>query len=428
MSEIVLRGYQSTAVASVFAAWNEGARNVCLVAPPGAGKTEMAKASIASTVDSGRKALWVVHQRDLAQQAVARLSATFGHEVVGGLFGGYSCNPSAKIVVATIQSLLRQGSLLSGFGVAYLDECHHYAADAWRNVEGLQRGGFPRVLGGTATPEREDGKPLGDMFERLVVAASYSELISGGYLVKPKIVRPRRYLGGDWAANPIDAWAEYGCLPGIMWLPSVELSKKIADDAVARHRTAASITEDTSQSEREEIVTGFERGTVELITNFSTMLEGIDFPGAMSGTLCRSFVANGTYLQATGRLLRVHPDGVGVIKVIIDLTGCTVRHGLPYQDREYSLDGKVAISGPSNTGTGGGYERHDPEVRNVELVHDFSESDIPARVELPIPDKEWLNAKRRADSQYRDLVKRIGAKAANAIMRRSAQQSERTAT
>src|SRR5690606_5869589 len=202
---------------------------------------------------------------------------------------------------------------------------------------------FRRELGGTATPERERGEPLGDVFDELVVAASYSELIQRGYLVRPKIAQPRRSLGANWSRNPLDAWAHYGGWQGILWVPSIDLAEHYAEQASQRRINAVCISERTTPERRAKAVDDFESGKAKLLTNVATLLEGVDFPQCRVAILGRRFKTVGSYLQATGRVLRPHEKKESAL--VIDLTGCTVRHGLPYQDREYSLTGKEAIEG-----------------------------------------------------------------------------------
>ena len=73
--------------------------------------------------------------------------------------------------------------------VVILDEAHHFVADAWGEVAKYYKDAL--VFGFTATPERGDGRPLGDMFTALVEAAKYSELLEGGWIVPCEIYAPQ---------------------------------------------------------------------------------------------------------------------------------------------------------------------------------------------------------------------------------------------
>ena len=71
-SRFALRDYQQKAVnAALSCQWHQGV----LVAPCGAGKTEIGMALIARL---GRPALWITHTLDLAQQALERAQLRLG--------------------------------------------------------------------------------------------------------------------------------------------------------------------------------------------------------------------------------------------------------------------------------------------------------------------------------------------------------------
>lgn len=398
-----LRDYQDSACTQLLSKWGKGRRSLCLVAPPGAGKTEMAMACI-----RGDKTLWVVHQRELAHQAIDRLRRAFPDVRVGTIMGGHSDDPAAHIVVATVQAILSRSKSLQGFKFAYIDECHHYPnALEWNAVRASQPGGFQRELGGTATPQRYDGRGLSDVFEDLVVAAHYSELISRGYLLAPNIARPKRNLGSDWAKNPLDAWSFYGKLPGILWVPSIDWADHFAEQANERRTPAACISEVTTPARRARAIEMFEKGKVDLLTNVATLLEGIDLPMCQVAILGRPFKTIGAYLQATGRPLRKDVANPNKIALIIDLTGCVERHGLPHQDRTYSLSGEEPIGG-TRPGVGGSTRVTDPTVLGVDLQDDFEAHERPTPVVLPDPDPKWWKAKKRAEDRYWKNVARFG--------------------
>jgi superfamily II DNA or RNA helicase len=104
---------------------------------------------------------------------------------------------------------------------------------------------------------------------------------------------------------------------------------------------------------------------VRVLTNVNTLTEGVDVPEARTCILARSFGHVGGYLQAAGRVLRAAPGKESA--VVVDLTGATIRHGLPTTDRTYSLSGR-AISGGAAFGGGGQAPEFSQSVRGVELV------------------------------------------------------------
>jgi DNA repair protein RadD len=328
------RDYQARALAGIDASWKD-ARATCLVAPTGSGKTFM---GCRAALPRGR-VLWIAHRTELVSQGFKAL-----HTEIGGgarmcvVAPGHDFDPSARVFVASVKTLLNRSQLVAQIrpDVMVLDEAHHYEADDWSRVDEW----FPdaKVLGPTATPQRGDGRPL-DTFDRLVVAAQYSELIDAGYLCDVVVYQPPEHLGNALANDPVATWQKYSRgMPGFAFMSTVALAIELADKFSAAGITAACVHAKTPKGERREIIERFSAGEIHVITNVDTMTEGVDVPAAGCIMLGRAYGEVGPYMQACGRGLRPHPSKQYC--VVIDLTGCTIVHGHPTIDRVYSLDGK----------------------------------------------------------------------------------------
>jgi superfamily II DNA or RNA helicase len=297
-----LRDYQQRAVAAVRAAV---ARRVCLVMPTGAGKTITAAACV-----EGLDALWLVHRRELARQAPGRS--------------------------VTIQQLVASGER-PRCDVLIVDECHHVAAAApeWHAV--VEH--YPRILGLTATPQRGDGSPLGDVFQRLIVGATYSELITAGYLVPAKVYRPAEAIeGGGLAQKPAAAWEQFaGQAQGFAYFSRVDFAESFA--STMGPLLCGVISGETPTDERDHLLDRFRRGELRCLSNVYVLTEGIDVPEASVCMIARGCDHASTYLQMVGRVLRPAPGKAHA--TVIDLAGASHVHGLPTEDREYSLDGRA---------------------------------------------------------------------------------------
>lgn len=351
------RAYQHVAINAARGHWANGIRAVLLVAPTGAGKTFLGQELVAG---SGR-VLWVAHTRELVLQTARRLAECFGHAAVGIIMPGVPARPSARVQVGTVQSLLCRRRL-EHITLIVLDEAHHYAALEWRALEAS----YPhaRLLGLTATPQRRDGEPLGDIFEVLVVAANYSELLRDGYLVPSRAYQPPRPLGNDLAQHPVTAWAKFAeGSQTIMYCGRVELAYSYAQSFRDNGVIAETIEAETPKRERDRIIERFTAGKTCVLTNVFALTEGIDIPSTRTVILARSFDYVGGFIQATGRMLRPHPGKSDAI--LIDLTGATYKHGLPTDDRKYSLSGR-GIEGPGGGG-GGKPPEWSQEIRGLEL-------------------------------------------------------------
>jgi len=125
-----------------------------LEAPAGAGKTIMGLAMVARRQ---QPALWIVHTKELAKQAIARAVAVLGlDEAEIGLVGDGQCTVGERLTVALVQTLARGiPPALLGVGHVLVDECHHTPAAQLSSVVSQ----FPAkyLTGMSATVYRRDG-------------------------------------------------------------------------------------------------------------------------------------------------------------------------------------------------------------------------------------------------------------------------------
>ena len=315
-----LRDYQEKAIGRVDGYWAQGHRRVCLVAPTGSGKTLMG-----STIARRQRTLWLVHRDELIGQTRKALGQT-------------AIGVGPDVQVDTVQRLLASGDRPEA-DVIVLDECHHYAADEWGAVA-KHYGSIP-VLGLTATPERADGRPLGDMFDVMVVAANYSELVKAGHLVPCKVIRaPRVMDSGELAHDPIKAYRAHadGTI-GFMYLNRVATAHEWADKFSEAGIRSAAIDGKMPKGDRRVILSRFVMERIKLLTNVYVLTEGVDVPAATVCILARKVGHPSSYLQMVGRVLRPAPGKTEA--VLLDLCGVSHEHGLPTQDRIYSLRGSA---------------------------------------------------------------------------------------
>lgn len=327
-----LRPYQQRAFDAVRRYWAARVNAVCLVCPTGGGKTLMGSRL---ALDPGGDVLWVAHRTELVDQAAARLRSELSALDVDVVRSGGRGRHDARVHVGTVQTLLdcdvREPHVL------VFDEAHHYVAESWSKL--AKRWPSALILGLTATPERADGRPLGDMFSELVIAAQYSELIADGHLVETVTYRPPEQLQRALATDPIEAWQKHADgQQTFAFFSTIKLARQWAQAWRDRGVGAECIDAKTPKRERAEILARFSRGETRVLTNVHALTEGVDVPAASCVLLGRGFGHMGAYLQAVGRVLRPAPGKERA--TVIDLVGATHAHGFATEDRIYSLTGE----------------------------------------------------------------------------------------
>lgn len=297
------------------------------------GKTFMAEMVIRRVRGDSKTVTFFAHTQEIILQTAKRLRAVFPR--VGVVMASEPLDPDAPIQVATVQTCLAR-DYFPASDYVILDECHHFAADDWSQL--LTHYESAHVLGLTATPQRGDGRPLGDIFAWLVIAAKYSELIADGHIVACKAYQPPEIMVKGIACDPLKAWQRYGENSLTFgFANSVKNAEKFALAFRDAGIPSAAITAETHKGTRKTIIGRFSRGDVRVLWSVNALTEGVDVPEARCGIFAQAFQKAGRYMQAGGRLLRAFPGKEHAI--IIDLTGATLIHGLPTEDREYSLDG-----------------------------------------------------------------------------------------
>jgi superfamily II DNA or RNA helicase len=295
----MLRPYQARAIRGVNHAVTHGSKAVVLVSPTGSGKTHIA-AHIAHRAPG--KGLWLAHRIELVEQAQRVLPHGFQVRTIQGLLASGE-RPEADFVI--------------------VDEVHHLIADRWKTLADHYRSSI--LIGLTATPERADGSPLGDVFSSLVVAAQYSELLAEGNIVPCELYAPDRRGG---LAMPIaEALSKYAAGPAIVFCKTVAEARAAAD----------CVDGETPGALRAETLARFKAGEISVISNVYVLTEGFDNPPTSCVVLARGSGHASTYLQMAGRGLRPAPGKTKM--VLVDLCGSSLEHGNPTLDREYSLEG-----------------------------------------------------------------------------------------
>ena len=369
-----LRPYQDDAVDGVRRHIRSGRQRVLLVAPTGAGKTVIATHIVHASTSLGNRVLFLAHRRELIVQAWKKIvgcACPVGFDHVRRRVDGCAADasmagvmmasdprrkPVAPVQVASIDTLRARSKPPATLVI--IDETHRALAKTYRDI--LAEYPEAAVIGLTATPYRADGRGLGELYTDMVVVASPRDLIGDGFLVEPRVftvpaadlpeLSKVRIKGGDYDAAALSAAVDQSGLVGnivehwqrraegrrtVVFAVDVEHSKHIVARFVEAGVAAEHLDGTTPTADRDAILARLEAGETRVVSNVGVLCEGWDQPSCKCVVLARPTKSTGLYLQMAGRILRPHQNTEALI---LDHAGNVLEHGLPQDDREFSLD------------------------------------------------------------------------------------------
>jgi superfamily II DNA or RNA helicase len=365
---LTLRPYQETFIERIRAALADHAR-VVGVLPTGGGKTVVAAFITQGLHARNRRGIFLVHRQELLKQTCAAF------ELAGVPYGviapGYPMTPH-EIQVGMVATVARRLERIPPPDMLVPDEAHHAVAGTWKQI--FEAWPHARVLGLTATPERLDGRGLGDIFGGIAFGPTTAELIEGGYLARFDYYAPAvamdlsgvRNLGGDFergalsdrmnkrkiTGDVVDHYRRFlGGAPSIGFCVSVKHAEDVAEEFRAQGFRSTSIDGTMHERDRAGRIAALATGEIQVLTSCDLISEGLDVPQCYGAILLRPTQSVGLSLQQVGRVLRLKPNGGRA--TVLDHVGQVDRHGLPDTPRTWSLDGKprkkkdAAADGPS---------------------------------------------------------------------------------
>lgn len=350
-----LRDYQQTLIQTILARWRSGALRVMLQLPTAAGKTVIFSAIAREFTARGEGVLVLAHREELLTQAQEKLEAVTGQSV-GIIKAGIKANEQLLIQVASVQTLARRRNLPSS-GLVICDEAHHSAAKSYTSI--LSSYSRAYVLGVTATPARIDGQGFKFLYDALVLGPSVAELIQAGHLCRFQLFAAKnaiktagiRITAGDFNQHDlaaaidtslvmgdlIETWRKYALgKKTVVFAIDVAHSKEIAQAYKDAGISAEHLDGETSSDERASVMARFRSGETLILCNCGIVSEGFDVPSIEVIQCVRPTTSLILWLQMVGRALRPAPGKDHAI--LIEHTQNWIFHGLPDEDREWSLE------------------------------------------------------------------------------------------
>lgn len=336
--------------------------SVLTFAPTGFGKTVLAAKLLELLFKAGKRAIFCVHRVDLITQTAKtfeRVGIPFSY-----VAAGYPYNPYHRIFIASIATLQnRLGKIPAEY--VLVDEAHLSAAAGWAKVALHYKGTGAKLIGLTGSPERLDGKPLGDVWDTLVMGPSVRWLIENGHLSRYRAFSPAaldlsrvRTRNNDYLPSEIDDlmagkavlagavthWQKFAKgMRTIAFTPSIARSEQLAAEFRANGIMAVALDGNTDTADRRAAFMGFADRQIDVIVNCQLFCEGFDLAAQVDRDVTIEAVLDYSPSQSVARHLQKH--GRGLRKkdkpaVLLDLVGGFARLGFPDDEREWSLEGR----------------------------------------------------------------------------------------
>jgi len=180
-----LRPYQQRAMSEIKKALVDKYHTILIQSPTGSGKGVMLSHIINGCHEKGSSVLFLVHRKEILYQ-VSDYLKSYGIEH-GIIKAGIRHEDGHLVQLASFQTIYRRlkNPYIKQADVVIVDECHHATAKTFLAV--INQFKKQIVLGFSATPSRQNGVGLGNLFEVMIPVATIKELTDLGYLAPVRI-------------------------------------------------------------------------------------------------------------------------------------------------------------------------------------------------------------------------------------------------
>lgn len=337
-----LRDYQQELILRTQKSWRTGHKAPCIVLPCGGGKSVIVAEIAKKTTLNLKQVLFLVHRKELCEQ-IFRTFSWWGVDM-------------SLCDIMMIQTASRRLASLRTPDLIITDENHHSKSNSYRKIYDYFKKSYR--VGVTATPVRLDGSGLADVNDDLIVGVSAKWLIQNQCLAPYDYYAPDiadlsglKISKGEFDSKSIETAMSKPKIFGdvikyyqqfakgvkaVCYCASVKHSQSMAEEFRKASIPAEHIDGETPKQQRSEMIENFRKGKIQILCNVDLISEGFDVPDCGCVIMLRPTQSLTLYIQQAMRCMRYRPDKKAII---LDHVGNYGRHGMPDDDREWTLEG-----------------------------------------------------------------------------------------
>ncbi len=324
--KLQLYSYQSGILDLLREGFRAGHRTQILVAPTGAGKTEMAIALLEAAASHGNKAAMLLDRIVLCDQTSVRLQKYgIDHGVMQS--GHWRYRPYENIQVCSAQTIEKRGSF-PGLKLLIVDEAHQTRQ---QTVEFIKNNPDVKVIGLTATPFT---KGLGSIYSNVVSCVTTQELVNLKRLVPLRVyvakeidMEGAKKVAGEWAKDEaqergmkitgdiVTEWVKKthevfgGPRKTVVFCAGVEHGADLAKKFNEAGYNFVSISYKDDDQFKQDAIKEFSKpeSSIHGLIATDILTKGFDVSDVMIGVSARPFSKSlSSHIQQMGRVMRSH--------------------------------------------------------------------------------------------------------------------------
>ena len=362
-----LRPYQDAAIAALHAHLQSSTGYPLVDMATGTGKSLVIAAAVQQLAQQHPNARFLIlaPRLELIEQDIAAIEMMWPDAPVGIVCEGLGRHDwDAQIVVATVNSVFRSAERLGQRDLIFVDEAHlipHGDEGMFQTTLAALLNLQPtlRIVGLTATPYRLDSGRLdegdGRLFDETIYSYGIGDGIGDGIAdgwLSPLIAKAPgseseintvgvRKIAGEFNAADLERAADQDALVEaaadeitthagrrVSWLVfccGIEHAAHVRNALRARGVKCETVTGNTPERERRDIIAAFRRGEIDCLTGADIFITGFDIPQVDLVALLRPTLSTSRYVQMIGRGTRKAAGKQNCL--VLDFGGNVRRHG-----------------------------------------------------------------------------------------------------